>query len=160
MGSGKSTLGRRAATRMAFNFLDLDEEIEKRESRKIPDIFRENGEAYFREVEAALLREVGSIDGDTIIACGGGTPCFADNMDYMNNVGITVYLKLSPEAICSRLESAKTVRPLIKDKKGDVLLDYVRTALDKREQYYTISQFTINGLGASPGDIEVLLNEK
>ena len=93
MGSGKSVVGRKLSSATGLNFVDLDNYILKKEDRTINEIFDEEGEDYFRQTEHRLLKEIIEKD-DFILSCGGGTPCFFDNMTMMNRNGITIYLKM------------------------------------------------------------------
>ncbi|MBM3420827.1 MAG: shikimate kinase [Bacteroidetes bacterium] len=147
MGSGKSTLGRRLARLARLPFIDLDREIERREGVAISAIFSEKGEGYFRMRESAVLREIGSGD-DVVVATGGGTPCFGDNMDYMNLTGITVYLRLGPAALASRLEQSQGSRPLLAGLKGESLRRYIEERLADREPYYLRARLVIDTLHA------------
>ena len=98
MGSGKTTLGRALAAEMGIPFIDLDHYIEKRYCKTIAQLFAEKGEEGFREVERRMLHEVGEFE-DVIISTGGGTPCFFDNIEYMNAQGTTVYLDVPVERL-------------------------------------------------------------
>lgn len=140
MGSGKTTLGRALSTATGLAFVDLDWAIEQRYHKTIPQIFAEVGESGFREIEQRMLHEVGEYE-DTIISCGGGTPCHFDNMAYMNEHGLTVWLDASEEALFRRLRVARQQRPIIKDKDDEELKSFITEALGQREPYY--SQATI-----------------
>ena len=98
MGSGKTTVGKALAQDLNLTFYDLDWYIESRMHKTVPQIFAEKGEEGFRKIEHNMLHEVAEFE-DVIISCGGGTPCFFDNMDYMNGQGDTVYLKATPEVL-------------------------------------------------------------
>ena len=135
MGAGKTTLGRRLAMRLGISFYDLDWYVESRMRKTIPQIFAESGEQGFRLMERNMLHEVAEFE-DVVLSCGGGTPCFFDNMDYMNSRGETVYLKASPEVLCQHLRMARTERPLIKGKTPDELLAFIRQQLADREPFY------------------------
>ena len=143
MGAGKTTLGKVLAQKMGLTFYDLDEYIEDRFHRTIPQIFAESGESGFRELERRMLHEVAEFE-DVIISCGGGTPCFFDNMDYMNTCGETVFLNASPEALKAHLLMGKTQRPLIQGKSPEELLDFIKDSLQKRLPYYKKAKHTLS----------------
>ncbi len=136
MGSGKTTVGRQLALALGISFYDLDWYIEMRYHRSVAQIFRESGEAGFRELERNMLHEVAEFE-NVVLSCGGGTPCFFDNMQYMNSLGDTVYLKASPEVLAAHLRMARVERPLIKGKTNEELLAYIRESLREREPYYS-----------------------
>jgi shikimate kinase len=135
MGSGKSSIGRKLASRMAYQFIDLDKYIESKAGKSVYHIFEEEGEDAFREMERNCLHELNNID-NSIIACGGGTPCFFNNMEWMNKQGLTVYLQMSPASLVQRLKQAASPRPLLKGLKSEDLPEFVGSALEKREKYY------------------------
>lgn len=143
MGAGKTTIGRQLALTLGLQFYDLDWYIEMRYHKKVSEIFAEQGEAYFRDLEQRMLHEVAEFE-DVVISCGGGTPCFGDNMEYMNRQGETVYLKLQPETLAMHLKMGRTVRPLIAGKAGDELLQYIKEKLAEREPYYTQAKHTLD----------------
>ncbi len=135
MGSGKSTLGRWLADAMDWSFLDLDLFIENKYHKTIPQIFEEKGESAFREMENICLEEVSSFE-NVIIGAGGGTPCYYNNMDIMNQTGLAIYLKLTPEVIYNRLMTSKAKRPLIEGLHGEELINFIAAKLSEREDYY------------------------
>ncbi|MCU4166001.1 shikimate kinase [Carboxylicivirga caseinilyticus] len=139
MGSGKSTLGRRLKHEMSWNFLDLDDVFEEKFQTTIKQYFADYGEDAFRIAEKECLHDVMHLE-NVIIATGGGTPCFFDNMEVMNKNGLTIYLKLSVETIISRLSSGKNVRPLVADKSGDELYNFIDEKLKEREGFYSQSK--------------------
>lgn len=143
MGAGKTTIGKVLAREMGMEFYDLDNYIEDRFHQKIPDIFAEKGEEGFREIERKMLHEVAEFE-DVIISCGGGTPCFFDNIDYLNQQGDVVYLKATPEVLYKHLLMAKVERPLLKDKTPDELIAYITNHLKEREPYYTKAHYTLD----------------
>ncbi len=142
MGAGKTTLGRVLAREMGLMFYDLDVYIEERFHKTIPAIFEEKGEEGFRDIEKRMLHEVAEFE-DVVISCGGGTPCFFDNMDYLNAQGDTFYLKADPEVLKAHLLMGKTQRPLIKGKSPEELIDYIKQALQQRSPFYEKAKHTI-----------------
>ena len=155
MGCGKSTLGRTVAAIMHYQFVDIDQFIEQRFHRNVREIFAERGEDGFRQIERNVLREVGEFE-DTIIACGGGTPCFFDNMDFMNEHGTTVLLVGSTERIFSRLKRGKYKRQLLANLDDDQLRAYIVAKIDERMPFYGKAQFRF---GSDLLDSEVQVGE-
>lgn len=135
MGSGKTTLGRALAKALGLTFIDLDNYIELRRCKSINRIFEESGEDGFRTIERNLLHEVCEFE-DVIISAGGGTPCFFDNIDYMNSQGTTIYLQVPNERLLERLKIAKSRRPLLKDKNDEEIKAFIDEQLARREQFY------------------------
>lgn len=138
MGCGKSTLGKALARRCELDFIDLDDYIEARAGKKIREIFAEEGEEAFRDMERRMLREV-SADGkrDVVVACGGGTPCFAGNMELMQSRGLTVLLAASEERLFERLKRGRHKRPLIAALGDSELEEFVRKQLAARMPFYS-----------------------
>ncbi len=143
MGSGKTTVGRQLALSLGLSFYDLDWYIEMRFRRTIEQIFKEKGEEGFRTIEFNMLREVAEFE-DIVLSCGGGTPCFGDNMDYINSKGETIYLQAAPEVLAAHLRMGKVVRPLIQGKNDEELLQYIRQSLAEREPYYLQAKHTLD----------------
>lgn len=141
MGVGKTTIGKLLSKELGVQFIDLDKSIESRYRKTIQEIFAEKGEEKFRSIERDMLREIAAFE-DVLIATGGGTPCFYDNMDVMNQQGITIYLKASVSQLVSRLVASKNVRPIIQGKSPKELQSFVKTHLAKREKYYTKAKLT------------------
>ena len=135
MGSGKTTIGKALSKETGLMFYDLDWYIESRMRKSVSQIFAEKGEEGFRKIEYNMLHEVAEFE-DVIISCGGGTPCFFDNIDYLNQQGEVVYLKASPETLYKHLLMAKIERPLLKDKSADELIAYITEHLKQREPFY------------------------
>lgn len=143
MGCGKSTLGRAVSRMTGLPFIDLDTYIEGRFHRTVKEIFALKGEAGFREIESGMLREVADFE-DVIVACGGGTPCFHDNMDYMNSHGITVFLDTPVPTLFSRLQRGRHKRPLIAAKTDEELRRFITDALDCRLPDYSKAAVTFS----------------
>lgn len=135
MACGKTTLGRALARRLNREFIDLDFYIEQRFRRSIPQIFATEGEARFRRMETSMLHETGEMC-DVIIACGGGTPCFGDNMDYMLDSGTVIFLDTTIQRIVERLIINRRRRPLLADKSDDQLREAVISGLNDRLATY------------------------
>lgn len=136
MASGKSTFGKELAKDKGLPFLDLDESVEFREGRSISEIFAKEGEEYFRKREREILHEICNEADEFVLATGGGTPCFFDNMDYMNQVGTTVFLNTSPLVIVDRLKRQRADRPLLAMYSDDELEFFVREHLESRLSFY------------------------
>lgn len=143
MGAGKTTLGHALSRDTGIPLYDLDWYIESRMHRTVAQLFAERGEEGFRLVERNMLHEVAEFDR-VILSCGGGTPCFFDNMEYLNRQGETVYLKATAEVLCQHLAMGKTVRPLLLGKTPEQLREYVATQLAARERYYTQAKHTLD----------------
>lgn len=135
MASGKTTFGRALARRTGRQFIDLDFFIEQSFHTTISRLFEERGEEGFRSLESAMLREVGELD-DVVISCGGGTPCFNANIDYMLSRGNTVLLEASVDRIVERLVANSSRRPLMKGKKPEEIRLAVEEGLASRRPYY------------------------
>ena len=143
MGSGKTTVGKALSKDTGMMFYDLDWYIESRMHKTVSQLFAERGEEGFRKIEYNMLHEVAEFE-DVIISCGGGTPCFFDNIDYLNRQGDVVYLKATPETLYKHLLMAKVERPLLKGKSPDELIAYITQHLKEREPFYSRARHTID----------------
>lgn len=144
MGSGKSTMGRELAPLLNLPFIDLDERIESAAGKSIAEIFAgPDGETEFRKIEAETLRTLPQ--EVHVVACGGGTPCFHENMDYMNENGRTVYLKMFEGDLVARLKENFSERPLLAHLEEDELGNYVYEELRKRAVFYHRAGWVIDG---------------
>ena len=144
MGSGKSTLGKAVQADGKIPFIDLDDYIIVRAGKPIAAIFEEGGETLFRKLEREALNSILEAEArHLLIACGGGTPCFEDNMERMNQAGSTIYLKTPVEELARRLLPQKKHRPLIRDLSDSELLDFIRQLLEKRESYYLQAKYQL-----------------
>ena len=141
MGSGKSTLGKRIAKRLGWEFIDTDTMVEERSGKSLADVFNTEGEAVFRWFEQNTLMKIKSSTGNLVVATGGGMPCFEDNMKRMKSAGMTVYLKCTPELLFERLKNDKKVRPLLAGETN--LKEYINTMLTRREAFYNLSDYTL-----------------
>ena len=143
MGAGKTTVGKALSRALGIPFYDLDWYIESRMRKTVSQIFAEKGEEGFRRIEYNMLHEVAEFE-NVIISCGGGTPCFFDNMDYLNGQGETIYLKATPEVLYKHLRMGKTERPLLKNKSPEELQRFITEQLQQREPYYAKSRHTLD----------------
>ena len=143
MGSGKTTVGKALAKDIGLPFYDLDWYIESRMRKKVSQIFAEQGEEGFRRIERNMLHEVAEFE-DVVISCGGGTPCFFDNIDYLNGQAQVVYLKADPEVLHRHLLMGKGDRPLLKGKSAEELIGFIRQQLEYREPYYLKAKYTLD----------------
>lgn len=144
MASGKTTFGRALAKKLGLRHIDLDFYIEQRFRKSISDIFEERGETGFRKIEAEMLREVGEFEG-VVVSCGGGTPCFGDNMDYMLQGGKTIWLETSADCIMARLMANRSKRPLMASKSEEELAKAVKEGLEARVRHYSRAEIHIDG---------------
>ena len=143
MGSGKTTVGHALSQELDLPFYDLDWYIETRMHCTVKQIFDEKGEEGFRKIEHSLLHEVAEFE-DVIISCGGGTPCFFDNIDYINDQGDTVYLKCSTDVLYKHLKMGKTVRPLLLNKTPDEVKTFIEAQLKEREPFYEKAKHVVD----------------
>lgn len=136
MGAGKTHWGKQVANRMGLPFYDLDELVVAHEGKSIAEIFAVNGEEYFRLLEKQLLEELVEKQDSMIISCGGGTPCFFNNIDFMKRYGIVVWLNTHVEVILQRLLKERMHRPLLKDIADEDLRNHIIRKLNERRMYY------------------------
>lgn len=141
---GKSTVGKRLAKKLGYDFADTDKIIENKYRLSVERIFEKYGEQTFRLLEKEILEEVKSLD-NIVIATGGGLPCFGDNMKTLKQIGRTIYLKMSAKSIIARHKHSKRPRPLLKDKDDEQLLDFVSKNLEEREFFYQQADIIIRG---------------
>lgn len=159
MGSGKTTLGKKLAARLGYQFIDLDHAFEEQQGMSIAQFFSKHGEDAFRQKESALLKEV-NYPEKTIISTGGGLPCFFDNMAWMNANGYTIYIKLNAKVLAGRLESGKEERPLLRDKQGEALIAFIDEKLAEREPFYSQARLVVNDMNLSAEKLEQLMVER
>ena len=141
MGAGKTTLGKAFAKEKGLTFVDLDWYIEERFHKTVGELFSTLGEDKFRDLERRMLHEVADFE-DVVIATGGGTPCFFDNMEFMNACGDTVLLQATMKALFRRLSIAKRQRPLLAQKTDEELVDFITQALEQRMPFYSKAKYT------------------
>lgn len=143
MASGKTTLGRQLAELLGMRYIDMDEHVELQTGKTIRQIFVTQGEEHFRKVENEILLDLTGQNG-LVVATGGGSPCFYNNMEAMNARGITVYIKVSVGELVNRLSESKIDRPLLWGKSADELTAYINEMLRLREPYYSTAKLVIS----------------
>jgi shikimate kinase len=146
-GSGKTTLGEKVASQLKLDFVDLDHEIESREKKSIPEIFKEQGEDYFRKVESTLLKEWAESSKDFVMGTGGGAPCFHNGMEVINKAGISIFLDVPVDQLVERVQT-KTNRPLLQSETTEELKARLEKILGVRRGIYQKAHHTI--LRATP----------
>ena len=159
MGSGKSTVGKKLAAKLDFNFVDVDSFIEQEYKISINDFFKKYGEEKFRDIEHLALLEI--IENDNlIISTGGGLPCFNNNMQIIKENGVSIYLKLNVNGLYSRLVNSKKKRPLIQGMAEDDLKKFIEKQLSEREQYYLQSDFIVEGINVDYKNLKAIIENK
>ena len=149
MGSGKSSIGKKLATRLGYSFLDLDSVIEEEHQLSVSEIFEQKGEDSFRSLERLALHQTFEIE-DVVVSTGGGTPIFFENMDMMKGKGLCIYLKATPEVLVSRLQRNQHLRPLIASLSQEELQLFVKKQLEERSVFYEKSEMHIEAKDLTP----------
>lgn len=157
MGSGKTTIGKKLANYLKYNFIDLDKLIELQAGMSIVEYFELHGEDAFRQMESNVLQKT-DFPENAIVATGGGTPCFNNNIDWMNENGSVAYLSLPAKVLANRLEHSKTDRPLIRHLKGDELIDFISSNLKEREKFYNQAKFVVSASDLTADRLALYLN--
>ena len=144
MGSGKTLVSKELSVLNNFKIFDLDTEISKQNSRSITEIFKEKGEIFFRKTEKEVLEKILSTEKNIILSLGGGTPCYYNNIDSINEKTISVFLKTNVKTIAQRLSSEKDKRPLIQNISNEDLPEFIAKHLFERNPFYNQAKITIN----------------
>ena len=144
MGSGKSTVGKKLASKLGFSFYDTDQIIEEQYKISIYNFFEKYEEDVFRKIEYDVLKNI-LIHNNAVISTGGGTPCFRNNMDIINKNSYSVYIKMHIDSIETRLINSKKSRPLLKDISQTNLKAFIEKQLLEREKYYNQANLIIKG---------------
>ncbi|KIO77311.1 shikimate kinase [Pedobacter lusitanus] len=152
MGCGKSTLGRKLATKLGYDLIDLDHQIEKNTGSSVGDYFSAHGEDAFRKLESETLKSL-DYPKNCVIATGGGTPCFFDNIDWMNENGTTIYIKMAAPALAKRLESGMAKRPLLRNLTAEGVVEFIENKLAEREGFYNKASLVLSGISLTADDI-------
>lgn len=159
MGSGKTTFGSKLAKSLRWPFIDLDQYIEKKERISIPAIFENFGEAAFRKIEQTCLLELLAKEKKTVIALGGGTICYENNLEKIKLAGCLIFIEMPAVSLAQRLENSKIKRPLLKDKKGEELIKFINDKLAERSKFYDQADIKISGINLTPHRLEHALSE-
>lgn len=145
MGCGKTTHGKSLAKNLNYKFIDLDQWIENQTELTVAEIFAQQGEEAFREMETEAIKAL-SKEEHVVISTGGGAPCHNNNMDLLRENGLTIYLNLSPSALANRLSYSKTKRPLLAEKRQEELVPLIELMLSERLHFYESAEIIIDGL--------------
>ncbi len=157
MGCGKTTLAKKLASKLSYEWLDTDAFIEKQEGLSVSEIFTNYGETYFRSLELKLIQSL-DLSVPTIVSTGGGLPCFNNLMEQLNVVGTTIYLERTPKELFKRLKQGITKRPLLADKNDDEILKFIEENLEIRNPIYRQSTFILERDNQTVDKIINLLN--
>ena len=144
MGSGKTLVSKELSILNNFKIFDLDTEISKQNNRSITEIFKEKGEIFFRKTEKEVLEKILSSEKNIILSLGGGTPCYYNNIDNINEKTISVFLKTNVKTLAQRLSSEKDKRPLIQNISNEDLPEFIAKHLFERNPFYNQAKITIN----------------
>lgn len=150
MGSGKSTAGKALAALLKTRCIDLDDYLEKKEGRSIPEIFETEGEESFRKKEQGYLEELLKLKDPHIISLGGGTICFFENLKRVKAAGILLYIELPIDILAQRIQESKFTRPLLKELSTEDLIKNISEILTERKKFYEQAHITVNGLILTP----------
>lgn len=143
-GSGKTTLGKELAKSLHYSFVDMDQEIEKSSRKSINEIFEQDGEEEFRDLEQDILHEV-STGKNLVISTGGGAPCFFDNMAFINRSGLSIFIDVPSEELFKRMEGNTETRPMFKEKSQEEIASEIKEKHATRLPFYSQAQLTISG---------------
>ena len=157
MGSGKSHIGKQLAQLLDYLFIDTDHLLENTEGSSVAQIFETRGEVAFRQLESDTLKGLSKWD-NIVVATGGGAPCFHDSMDWMNENGITVYLKTSPALLMERLKSEAAHRPILGGRTDDDLLHFIEQKSEERNPFYSQATLTIEQEGNGEEMVGYIVN--
>lgn len=157
---GKTTIGRKLAAKLGMEFIDLDELIEEREGKSVPEIYTEIGDNGFRVKEWEALKEIIRKDNQ-VVALGGGTPCHCDNMNFIEKYGEVIYIQLDSDTLVSRLKKATKDRPIVLNKTDEELRNYVQDIREKCEHHYLRAKYYVSGKNLTVNNIlHVLQSDK
>lgn len=156
MGCGKTTLAKKLAAKLGYSLVDLDHELEKLAGTTVAAYFAAHGEDRFRQFEQDTLKGF-AYPEHCVVATGGGTPCFFDNMDWMKANGTTVYIEMSAASLAKRLEKGRHKRPLLRNLTGDDLVAFIEDKLAGRTAFYSRAEKTVSGISLNADLLQALL---
>ena len=154
-GAGKTSVAKKLAKDLNLKYIDTDELIEKKYKTSINKIFEKSGEIYFRKIESDILKKIKNIN---IVSCGGGLPCYKNNMDFINNFGKSIYLKASEDELLNRLNMSLEKRPLLNKKNDEEKYNYIKNTIRKREKFYIRANYIIETDGLTINDVLTKIN--
>lgn len=158
MGSGKTRTGKLLAKAMNYGFMDMDELFEERYRISIQDFFRKYDEEAFRKLEHQLLAET-ILRDNVVYSMGGGTPCFFNNMEMLNQYGLTVYIRMPALALFRRLEESKKQRPVLNSMASDELLLHIQSQLTARDPFYSRAAFIIDDINLNINELAQMIKD-
>lgn len=158
MGVGKTTYGKKLAHKLNFKFIDLDKYIEDKYKFTIPSFFSVLGEEAFRTIENLCLKEISCFE-NIIVSTGGGTPCFYDNLNVIKSSGLSIYLKMNPLQLISRLSNSKKKRPLLKNRTSEELQNFISETLTNREKYYLQADYIVDALNLKTTELVQIIQK-
>lgn len=144
MGAGKTHWGRLLSEKLGIRFFDLDEQVTEHAGKSIPEIFATEGEEQFRLLEKEVLYIITESHGSFVMACGGGSPCYFNNIEYMNQAGTTVWINTPLDTLFDRLVKEKDKRPLIKELSVEQLRGFISKKFADRKIYYEQANVTVD----------------
>lgn len=159
MGSGKTTLGKDLASLLNYRFIDVDAFIEQQEKQTISSIFETKGEAYFRNIESECLGHLIIETESTVVALGGGTICFNDNLEAVKKRGLLVYLDVPSAELSKRLANSNIQRPILQKYSGAALLNEIESILSQRMNYYKQAHLIVNGVNLNSHSLSKKISE-
>ncbi len=159
MGVGKTTVGKKLAKYLDFEFIDLDDIFEQKYKISIDSFFNKYDEELFRKMEHEMLLETFSKQ-NAVISTGGGTPCFHNAMEKINSTGLSIYIRMAPSAIANRLSNSKRKRPLVEGIPKEELKNFIKDKLAGRKPIYNQARLHIDGIDVNIQELSAIIKEQ